>query len=145
MSVRPAREADLDAVCAIARESLFAACWSRELYRQEIGSSRSCFVVWEEGGEVLGYLLARRVDVEAQVLDMAVRPQDQGRGVGMSLLEHLAGEARSWGCARITLEVSARNEPAQRLYRKTGYQVVGRRRKFYNDGSDAVLMDRLLA
>jgi ribosomal protein S18 acetylase RimI-like enzyme len=41
----------------------------------------------------------------------------------------------------MTLEVSAANAPAQALYLSEGFAVVGRRPKFYNDGSDAVLMD----
>jgi ribosomal-protein-alanine N-acetyltransferase len=82
---------------------------------------------------------------EAQILDMAVRRAEQGRGLGKALLEHVQSQARAWGCAKLCLEVSANNEPAQRLYVRAGFLVVGRRRKFYNDGSDAILMDRLLA
>jgi ribosomal-protein-alanine N-acetyltransferase len=98
-----------------------------------------------EDGIVRGYFILRRVPPEAQMVDLAVRPADQGRGLGQALLEHATATARDWGCAKVTLEVSASNEPAQRLYRAAGFEVVGRRPKFYNDGSDAILMDLPLA
>ena len=143
-STRPARPADLDAVCAIAQSSLFSARWSRAQYEEEIVSGRGLFAVLEDG-EVQGYLVLRKVSPEAQLVDLAVRPQDHGRGLGRTLLDCAVGAARAWGCARITLEVSAANEPALRLYRRAGFQVVGRRPKFYNDRSDAILMDLHLA
>ena len=142
MSIRSAQVGDLEAVHVIATSSPFAAAWSRDQYRKEIGSKQSCFVVWDED-EVRGYLLALHIASEAQLVDIAVR--DAGRGIGKALLEHLEGVARGWGCEKITLEVSAGNERALRLYRRAGYDIVGRRPKFYNDGSDAILMDRLLA
>ena len=44
----------------------------------------------------------------------------------------------------MTLEVSAENAAALGLYRSAGFAAVGRRKKFYADGSDAVLMDAIL-
>jgi ribosomal-protein-alanine N-acetyltransferase len=143
-SPRPARPADLDAVCAIARDNPSSARWSRAQYEEEIVSGRGLFAVLDEA-EVRGYLVLRKAPPEAQLLDLAVRPRDHGRGLGRALLDGAAAAARAWGCARVTLEVSSVNEPALRLYRRAGFQVVGRRPKFYNDRSDAILMDLLLA
>ena len=140
MKIRPAELEDLDAVCAISMSRRFCARWSRGSYRGEVGLEGSRFVVADDGG-VRGYALARKVSPELRVLDLAVQVEDEGRGLGAALLGSLAREARLWGCEKLTLEVSAANEPALRLYRKAGFQVVGRRPKFYNDGSDAILMD----
>ncbi len=142
MSVRQAQASDLEVVRAIAASSPFAAAWSLKQLQGEIGSPKSCFLVFDDG-EVRGYLLAIQVASETQLVDIAVR--DTGRGIGKALLDHLDGAARNWGCGKITLEVSAKNERALRLYRRAGYDIVGRRPKFYNDGSDAILMDRPLA
>jgi ribosomal-protein-alanine N-acetyltransferase len=143
-STRPALPADLDAVCAIAQSAPFSARWSRAQYEEELGSGRGLFAVLADSC-VRGYFVLRRVPPEAQLVDLAVRPQDRGRGLGRALLDRVAATARAWGCAKITLEVSAANEPALRLYSRAGFQVVGRRPKFYNDRSDAILMDLLLA
>ena len=144
VNIRPARPADLDAVCASAGSEPFASHWSRAQYEEEIGSDRGLFAVMDDGG-IRGYFVLRKVLPEAQLADIAVRPQDRGRGLGRALLEHAAATARCWGCAKLCLEVSAANEPALRLYRGAGFQIVGRRPKFYNDRSDAILMDLILA
>jgi ribosomal protein S18 acetylase RimI-like enzyme len=44
------------------------------------------------------------------------------------------------GAVRSTLEVRAINLPAQHLYEKLGYEVVGRRRRYYRDGEDGLIM-----
>jgi ribosomal-protein-alanine N-acetyltransferase len=100
-------------------------------------------LLWDDG-EVRGFVLARKVMDEAQILDLAVRPGDQRKGVGRSLLEALAERAADSGCVKLSLEVDAGNASALAFYRDTGYAVVGRRRKFYNSTADAVLMDRIL-
>jgi ribosomal-protein-alanine N-acetyltransferase len=143
-STRPARPADLGAVWSISQSAATSARWSRAQYAEELGSGRGLLAVIEEG-EVRGYLVLRRVLAEAQLLDIAVRPVDCGRGLGAALLECAVAAARAWGCAKITLEVSAANMAALRLYDRAGFQVVGRRPKFYNDRSDAILMDLQLA
>lgn len=52
---------------------------------------------------------------------------------------------RSLGCSGAVLEVSARNEQAAALYTRMGFQSVGRRKRYYDDGSDAVIMSSTLA
>ncbi|MDD5656627.1 MAG: ribosomal protein S18-alanine N-acetyltransferase [Elusimicrobia bacterium] len=143
MSVRPAAPADLGAVRAAAEACAFSARWSREDYGRELARAESWLLVWDEGG-IKGFILCRRVLDEAQILDVAVRPPDRGRGIATALLEALARRARQAGCAKLSLEVDERNLAALALYRKAGYGVVGRRRKFYNNAFDAVLMDRPL-
>ncbi|MBI5241120.1 MAG: GNAT family N-acetyltransferase [Elusimicrobia bacterium] len=143
-SIRPARPADLDAVCAIAQDAPLAGHWSRAQYESEIGSGLGLFAVLEED-ETLGFFILRRVEAEAQLVDIAVRSRDRGRGLGRDLLAAAVAGARSWSSSKMTLEVSAANEPALRLYRAAGFRIVGRRPKFYNDRSDAILMDLLLA
>jgi len=139
-NIRPARPADLEAVCAVARDCPSCAGWSPEQYREEMISDRGLFAVWV-AGVVKGYFVLRKVHPEAQLVDLAVRPADRGQGIGSALLVAAAQAARGWGCSKMTLEVSAANESALALYRRVGLMVVGSRRKFYNDGSDAILMD----
>lgn len=55
------------------------------------------------------------------VHDLAVTAGHRRKGVGRALLEAILGRARDEGCARVTLEVRAGNEPAKRLYRRMGF------------------------
>lgn len=144
-TVRPARPADLDAVAAISAALPTAAGWSRAQFAEELGRAGSDFLVVDSEGAVAGYAVAREAPDEAQLVDIAVAPSMGRRGFGRLLLKEVLSRAKARGLAKVTLEVSARNEPAQSLYRAAGFAVVGRRPKFYNDGSDAVLMDAALA
>lgn len=56
-------------------------------------------------------------------------------------MDALTAAAKKLGAKRVTLEVSAANARARNFYARAGAKIVGRRAKFYNDGSDAVLMD----
>ncbi|MDE2512196.1 MAG: GNAT family N-acetyltransferase, partial [Elusimicrobia bacterium] len=80
---------------------------------------------------------------EVQLLDLAAA--EDGRGIGRALWTALTETARARGAARLALEVSAANARALLFYKRAGAVVVGRRAKFYNDGSDAILMDFPLA
>jgi [ribosomal protein S18]-alanine N-acetyltransferase len=132
-SVRRAHEAD---VAACAERS--AAGWSFRQFEQALELPGTLFLVSELGGHALAHIVLD----EVQIVDVAVDAAARRMGVGRSLVAALLGAAGAAGCRKATLEVSAKNEPGQALYRAAGFVVVGRRPKFYNDGSDAVLMDR---
>ena len=135
--VRPCRPFDIGEIAELARRP-HAARWSREAYAAEAERTDSLFLVADDGA-VRGYALARLFEDEAQLLDLAAAVD--GEGVGRALWSALAAAARLRGAAKLTLEVSSANSRALLFYKRAGAHVVGRRAKFYNDGSDAVLMD----
>jgi ribosomal protein S18 acetylase RimI-like enzyme len=53
--------------------------------------------------------------------DLAVIPDYRRSGVGRRLLEHVEAKGRALGCAKLTLEVTAANAPAQRVYAAFGF------------------------
>ena len=53
--------------------------------------------------------------------DLAVLPEQRGRGIARALLRVVADHARALGCCKLTLEVRADNPSAQRLYRAEGF------------------------
>ncbi|MFI5348946.1 MAG: GNAT family N-acetyltransferase [Elusimicrobiota bacterium] len=138
--VRPCRSYDAGEVAEIAKRPN-AARWSRESYAAELERADSIFLVADDGA-VAGYVVARVVENEAQLLDIAAAAD--GTGTGQALWGALAAAARARGAAKLTLEVSSANSRALLFYRRAGANVVGRRSKFYNDGSDAILMDLTL-
>lgn len=133
-AVRPAAAEDLDAVVSVGARA-FAAGWSREALGAELARADSIFLVVPGAG----YALARVVEADCRLLDLAVA--EDGRGVGRALLAAMSDAAKARGCAKVSFEASAANERALDFYAKAGAKVVGRRPKFYYDGSDAVLLD----
>lgn len=139
LAIRRAAEGDADAVAALAASRPFTAKWPARELRLEAGRLDSVFLVAEEDGRLRGYALARVLDRDCLLLDLASDADGSGRG--RALMEALMRAAKARDCRKLSFEVSAANARALALYAKLGASVVGRRPKFYNDGSDAVLMD----
>ncbi len=87
-----------------------------------------------------GFILARAVADEAEVLTLAVDPAARRRGWGGLLLRGALAEVARRGAESLFLEVSEGNAPARALYARAGATEVGRRRRYYADGSDALVL-----
>ncbi len=91
-----------------------------------------------------GFLLARVVADEAELLTLAVRPQERRKGIGRRLVSEFLSASRSRGATRAFLEVSTENPAAIMLYRAVGFQDAGRRKNYFRaaDGpsADALVM-----
>lgn len=87
-----------------------------------------------------GFVLIREAGGDAEVLTVAVHPSWQGRGYGRLLLEEALRELYARRVVSLYLEVAADNEAALRLYRRIGFDQVGRRDGYYrrSNGSDRV-------
>jgi len=160
--LRPMTLGDIDQVVVIDRES-FSAPWSANAYRFEVANrSTSHLVVVELNGdvrvtglrrilsfgrssppgEVIGYGGCWLISGEAHISTIAVRPDYRRQGLGELLLASMLKSAIRLGGEYSVLEVRESNEPAQKLYQKYEYTVIGRRRRYYrDDGEDALLME----
>lgn len=87
-----------------------------------------------------GMLLARATGDEAEILTLAVEPRTRRQGVATALLTKALAEARRRGARSVLLEVSVNNAAARALYRRAGFVEVGRRPRYYADGSDAMIL-----
>jgi len=78
---------------------------------------------------------------EAHIATVATHPDLRRQGIAKKLLAYALQHMKSEGAASSFLEVRAGNTAAQEMYRKFGYQVAGRRKRYYKDnGEDAILM-----
>lgn len=137
--IRPATAGDLDAVLKLASSWPGLAPWSRAQFAAELDLPSAVLCVAEAEG-IAGFAASRLLPPEAEVTLVAVRPDRLGRGVGLGLMRRLHERAAAEGCRECRLEVDAGNSPAIGLYGRLGYRVVGRRPKYYNGRSDALLM-----
>jgi len=144
--IREMESGDLDEVLAI-EEVSFPTPWPRKLFEEEIVRefSDALVAVPAEGEGVLGYSVCWTVADESHLLNIAVRPDARGRGVGSALLGECIRRGVRAGAGRIHLEVRAGNVPALRMYEREGFSFQGIRRGYYADtGEDAVLLSREL-
>jgi ribosomal-protein-alanine N-acetyltransferase len=87
-----------------------------------------------------GFILARHAAEQAEILTLAVLPARRRNGCASALLAAAAAHAARAGAREMFLEVSEHNCPARALYSATDYAEVGRRRRYYPDGSDALVL-----
>jgi ribosomal protein S18 acetylase RimI-like enzyme len=146
ISFEPPSRADLDALVALERSSFAADRLSRRSWSRLIGAPSASIVVARAERRLVGaaVVLFNRATAIARLYSLAVDPVCRGRGLGRDLLQQAVGAAVARDCALLRLECRQDNTAALRLYRGEGFAVTGRRRGFYQDGADAVVMERSL-
>ena len=90
---------------------------------------------------IVGFVVARFMVDEIHVNNVAVRPDFRRRGIAQNLLRTVLAWGREKNAEQAVLEVRAGNVAAQELYRACGFEVIGRRRRYYSSPvEDALLM-----
>jgi ribosomal-protein-alanine N-acetyltransferase len=93
-----------------------------------------------------GFVLARAVAGEAEILTLAVHPKARRTGVASALMLEAARLAHARGAGAIFLEVDADNLPALSLYESLGFARVGERKGYYRTPNghlrDALVLKR---
>ena len=122
---------DIEDVLAIQAASPEIAQWSLWDYDRVARGEMPGWVTESERGEIAGFIVARRIANDLEILNFAVRPTARRQGIGAALL----GEALRWGSAfsagQAFLEVRASNLAALRFYEQHKFQVTGRRHRYY--------------
>jgi ribosomal-protein-alanine N-acetyltransferase len=91
-----------------------------------------------------GMILTRVAADEVEVLTLAVIPKVRRQGVGLRLLEASLAHAAARGARTAFLEVAISNVAARGLYARAGFEGAGLRRRYYADGTDALVLRRAL-
>lgn len=87
-----------------------------------------------------GFILARSVADEAEILTLAVDPAARRGGIGRALMTRAMRTAGLRGASAMFLEVAEVNAPARALYAACGFAEVGRRARYYAGGVDALVL-----
>jgi [ribosomal protein S18]-alanine N-acetyltransferase len=121
--------------------------WGYDAYRRELQKNPNSIMLvarnLRPGPSAIGFFAGWVVEDELHVNNIATHPAFRNMGIGQSLLESAISEARMRGVLFVLLEVRASNEPAQALYRKLGFNFVGRRKDYYRSPTeDAFVMKR---
>jgi len=135
--------ADLDAILNIEQAS-FSVPWQREHFEHEMAAPHSFPFVAESSGSIVGYVCLMSLFEEAQILDIAVAPQQRGKGIAQLLMDHAVAVAREKKAEVLALEVRSTNSSAITLYERCGFVRTGVREKYYEGRDDAVLMEKCL-
>jgi [ribosomal protein S18]-alanine N-acetyltransferase len=155
---------DIAALVALDQRAL-GGLWSAEGYAREIDSPNSCLLMLVQGfqdrqsiqdsqggaedpskrsmvdpDQTIGLGCYWAILDEAHITVLAVDPRYQRRGLGKWLLVNLLADAGERALTRATLEVRPSNSRALALYESFGFETLGRRRRYYADGEDALIL-----
>ena len=139
--IRPATPEDAAAITAIERDAFDDQAWSEGLVDLELTAPGRVVVAAEQDDALVGYASAAVIADVADLTRIAVRPAERRSGVARDMLAALLAEASERGALRMMLEVDQTNEAALGLYRSVGFEEVARRRDYYGQGVDAVVME----
>ncbi|MGH1491048.1 MAG: ribosomal protein S18-alanine N-acetyltransferase [Acidimicrobiales bacterium] len=143
--VRPFAHDDVAAVHNI-EEAVSPDPWSAALFADElvgqVAGERSdrYWLVAELDGRVVGFGGLLFAADEAHIMNLAVAPELQRRGIAALLVARLLAVAGDRGATAATLEVRASNLAALALYQRFGFDEAGRRPRYYPDGEDALIL-----
>jgi ribosomal-protein-alanine N-acetyltransferase len=145
---------DLNAVMEINRVCL-PENYSQFFYVDLFRRFPETFLVAEENGKVVGYIMCR-IEVglgdfgftglrkRGHVVSVAVMPEHRKKGVGEALVSSAMDAMRTYNAKQCYLEVRVSNDPAVKLYKKLGFEVTRTSQSYYADGEDAYIMTKKL-
>jgi len=141
VAIEPMRLEDVPAVHEIERLS-FSTPWPAYAFEQELKGNRLArYVVARAGEAIVGFAGLWLMVDEAHITTFSVHPDWRRQGIGRQLMLSIAELAVGIAARRMTLEVRVSNEAAQDLYRSFGFEVTGRRPRYYTDDhEDALVM-----
>jgi ribosomal-protein-alanine N-acetyltransferase len=133
---------DLNAIDAIEKRA-YRTPWSRSMFASELAKLTSICLGAFDGERLIGYVVNSRYVDAWHIMNVAVDPDYQRRGIATRLLEHLFELTRDDQRRGYTLEVRVSNADAIDLYERLGFERQGIRRGYYTDNrEDALIMWR---
>jgi ribosomal-protein-alanine N-acetyltransferase len=143
MRFAPMRVDDIEEVLVIEND-VYPHPWTRGNFLDSLYTGYQAWTLREEGGTLAGYFLAMLAVDEAHLLNISVRRDLHGHGVGRLQLNKVAALAKEHGMTSILLEVRPSNQRAFAVYERYGFLRIGNRKGYYPaaDGKreDAIVM-----
>ena len=122
--------------------SKFDDFWNIDILKDELKSQNSEFVCAKIENKVVGFAGIKIVLDTADIMNIAVKEDYRRQGIATLLLNNILDICNEKNIKTINLEVNEENFSAIRLYQKFGFEENGRRKKYYDNKFDAILMGR---
>ena len=144
VKLRAASKDDLSRLVEIEHACFTSDILSRRSFQRFIRPGAHELIVAENNKEIVGYVLVlyRTGTSLVRLYSIAVLPQYQGKGIAGQLMQAAEQAGRDRPCAFMRLEVNVSNDNAINLYKKLGYRPIGKIANYYDDGHDALRMEK---
>ncbi len=138
------KEGDLEEVLRIEKES-FSDPWTKESFLEDINKDFTYPAVARKDGKLVGYTCLWKIEDELQIANIAVDKEHRCQGIAKKLMEWIIEQGLKRACKSVTLDVRISNSVALTLYRKFGFEQIGRRKNYYRfPVEDAIIMEKKL-
>lgn len=148
LTFAPMRANDVDEVSRV-EDDAYPFPWTRGNFLDSLASGYVARIAREADGRLAGYFLLMPAVDDMHLLNVTVRPDLQGCGIGRQLLDKVCALTREAGIAAVLLEVRPSNQNALSIYRHIGFTQIGLRRNYYpaagQSREDAIVMRLELA
>ena len=114
--------------------------WNYSILKQEFFNDNTTYIVAKQNDEIVGFAGILAIIDEANIMNIVTKKNKRNLGIATLLLNELINISKSKNLKSITLEVNEKNTPAIKLYEKFKFEVVGVRKKYYNNTASAILM-----
>lgn len=141
--LRPATEADLQAIMELEKSSFGNDAWAKPTMRAELVAPHTFYLVACLNEKVVGYAGLSKVksSSSADIQTIAVDQTQRRHGIGRELMQRLIAQAIQLGANELYLEVREDKPAPQKLYESLGFEAIDRRENYYQpDGVAAIVM-----
>ncbi len=140
--IRMARLDDADAIIALEAQAFASASWGASAVADGLTAPHvSTLIAFpEEDAVAAGFVFWRSTGEEAEILSIGVAPRRRRQGCARALMQEIVRRAREDGVRKLFLEVDVANASAALLYQSLGFEKIGRRKRYYRNGGDALVM-----
>ena len=140
LNIRLMGKDDVPQFFDIERQSFKDSSWTIDAFYHEVEQNHFAhYFVIEFQERVIGYVGCWIVIDQAQITTIAIKEDFRGNGLGQLLLKYVMQYAKV-KCELMSLEVRIDNTIAQRVYTNLGFQYGGKRKNYYGEGEDAIVM-----
>jgi ribosomal-protein-alanine N-acetyltransferase len=136
ISIRLFRLSDLDRILEIEHASFGKDAYDRNLFADFSHKCGDLFLVAARGRNVCGYMVTCTGGKRAELVSVAVDPEQRGKGIASALMDSTLRRLRRRGVVRFALTVKVSNQAAIRFYESYGFHKSRVIRRYYEDGAD---------
>ena len=135
---RPMIKDDISEVHKI-ESILFSDPWPKHSFKSELKQTNVSYpFVVEEQSKIIGYIICWYYIDELHIGNIAVIPERQRQGIGTFMLNRIFKFFVDY--KKAFLEVRESNKNAINLYEGFGFETIYRRKSYYTNGEDALVM-----
>tara|TARA_Y100001978_G_C23377075_1_gene283700 strand:+ start:116 stop:553 length:438 start_codon:yes stop_codon:yes gene_type:complete len=118
--------------------------WNQNQWKKELEKEYVTAIGIYQNNFMLGVCVFQKIYDEAEISYLSVHPSYKRLGLGKELIYMTFKECKNENIKKIFLEVSLENKQALRFYDYFGFETISVRKKYYKDGSDALIKEKML-